>query len=237
MAKYKYTRKRNYKPFIKLSSLLLVVIGIGIFVYTFFPLLSWQVYFAPAFASSKIASPVPNHGALNTTNLSSLIGNATQNINRDYTNASNWYPGFGNETKKYVRYSISIPKIEIENAVVNNKNADLTKHLVQFNTDSHPPENGNTVIFGHSTLPQLYDRNDYTTIFANAYKLEVGDEIHVNIDSNKYVYKIENITVVEPEDTSVLAQNFSDSYITLITCTPPGTIWKRLIIKARIHSV
>ena len=47
-------------------------------------------------------------------------------------------------------------------------------------------------------------------------------------------YSIENISVVDPDNTSVLEQSFDDSYITLITCTPPGTIWKRLIIKARI---
>lgn len=237
MAKYTYKKKKNSRLFLKLTSILLILVGAGLFIYIFFPLLSWQLYFAPAFASSKIQSPIPNHGALNATNLTSLIGNATENINADYTNATNWYPGFENSAKKYVRYNISIPKIGIKNAVVNNKNADLSKHLVQFNTDSHPPEKGNTLIFGHSTLPQLYDPNDYKTIFANAYKLEVGDEIQVNIDSNSFIYKIENVTIVDPEDTSVLAQDFSDSFITIITCTPPGTIWKRLIIKARIYSV
>jgi sortase A len=236
MAKYTYKKRKNYKLFIKLSSLGLIVIGAGIFLYTFFPLFSWQFYFAPAFASAKIDSPVPNHGALSAVNLSSLIGNATENINRDYTNAYNWYPGFESSEERFVRYKISFPSIGIDNATVNNENADLTKHLVQFNTDTHPPEQGNTIIFGHSTLPQLYDPLDYKTIFANAYKLKVGDEIIVNMDSNKYTYKIESITVVEPEDTSVLAQNFSDSFITVITCTPPGTIWKRLIVKARLES-
>ena len=236
MAKYTYKKKKNYKLLVKLSSLGLIIIGAGIFLYTFFPFFSWRIYFAPAFASSKIDSPIPNHGAINAINLSSLINNATENINSDYTNAYNWYPELKTGEKKYIKYSISFPKIGIENATVTNKNGDLTKHLVQFNTDSHPPEQGNTVIFGHSTLPQLFDPTDYKTIFANAYKLKVGDEIIVNMDANKYTYKIESITVVEPEDTSVLAQNFSDSFITIITCTPPGTIWKRLIVKARLQS-
>lgn len=114
---------------------------------------------------------------------------------------------------------------------------DLTKHLVQFNSDSIPPNEGNSVIFGHSTLPQLYDPNNYKTIFANAYKLTKGDKIIIETSNIKYNYRIESITVVEPTDTSPLAQNFSDSYITIITCTPPGTIWKRLIIKARLESI
>jgi sortase A len=109
--------------------------------------------------------------------------------------------------------------------------------LVQFNSDSAPPHQGNTVIFGHSTLPQLYDPNDYKTIFANAYKLEVGDQMIVKMDNETYTYKIESVIVVDPDNTSVLAQNFSDSFITVITCTPPGTIWKRLIIKGRIQDI
>jgi sortase A len=93
------------------------------------------------------------------------------------------------------------------------------------------------VIFGHSTLPQLFEENNYKTIFANAYQLEVGDEIFVNLDDVHYKYTISDISVVEPTDISVLAQDFSDSYLTLITCTPPGTVWKRLIIKAKLNTL
>jgi sortase A len=109
------------------------------------------------------------------------------------------------------------------------------KHLVQFNSDTLPGKDGNSVIFGHSTLPQLYDPKNYKTIFANAYKLEVGDQIITEVNGIKNNYKIVSITVVEPTDTSPLAQNFTDSFLTIITCTPPGTIWKRLIIRARIE--
>lgn len=237
MAKYKYHQKRNFKLFGKILSVVIILIGAGFFAYTFFPLISWQIYFAPAFASQKIDSPIPQHSVINPASVTSLISTATNNVNSDYTNAYNWYPGYEkNETFK-VSYTIDIPKIEIEGAVVTNEDADLTKHLVQYNSDTHPPKMGNSVIFGHSTLPQLYDRNNYKTIFANAYKLGVGDQIFVNIKNERHLYKIESVTVVDPGDTSVLAQNFTDSFITIITCTPPGTIWKRLIIKARIQEL
>ena len=65
----------------------------------------------------------------------------------------------------------------------------------------------------------------------------VGDIIEITVDGATYNYKIQTITVVEPEDTSVLAQNFGDSFITLITCTPPGTVWKRLIVRAKIEKL
>lgn len=225
------------KKIFKLLSLVIVIAGAIIFSYTFFPLISWQIYFAPVFASQKIQAPIPTHSVINPTNIGSLLANAGNSIGADYTNAYNWYPGTGKVSSQKVSYTMTIPKIKIENAKVSNEDMDLTKHMVQYNYDSAPPNEGNSIIFGHSTLPQLYNPNDYKTILANAYKLTLGDEIFINIDNAKYKYKIEKILVVDPMDTSVLSQNFSDSFITIITCTPPGTIWKRLIIKARIQSI
>jgi len=31
--------------------------------------------------------------------------------------------------------------------------------------------------------------------------------------------------------------SFDNSYITLVTCTPPGTTWKRLVIRASLDSI
>lgn len=237
MAKYYYKKKnRNFKLLIRLTCLGIIIVGAVIFSYIFFPLISWQIYFAPTFASQKIDAPIPANTVINPTSIGTLISNAATNINRDYTNAYNWYPGFKEEKKEFANYKISIPRINIENAIVTNQDSDLSRHLVQFNSDTMPPNEGNSIIFGHSTLPQLYDPANYKTIFANAYKLNVGDMIIVSEEDNKYNYKIESVTVVDPADTSVLAQNFSDSFITIITCTPPGTLWKRLIIKARLES-
>lgn len=233
MKVYKKGKSRNNKLFVRIFCVIAIVIGGIVFSYTFFPLISWQIYFAPAFASQKIEAPIPNHTVIDPGNISNLISNATTNINTDYTNAYNWYPGYGSQKNLKADYKISIPKIDIRDALVSNQDTDLTRHLVQYNSDSVPPDEGNTVIFGHSTLPQLYKPGDYKTIFANAYKLGVGDLILVNRDGKTYNYKIESVIVVDPTDTSVLAQNFSDSFITIITCTPPGTVWKRLIIKAR----
>lgn len=236
MAKYYYKgKKRNYKILFKLMSVAVLICGAILFSYTFFPLISWQIYFAPVFASQKIDAPIPNHTVINPANIGALIASATNSISTDYTNAYNWYPGIQEKGSNIAAYKISIPKIGITDALASNEDTDLTKHLVQFNSDTLPGKDGNSIIFGHSTLPQLYDPTNYKTILANAYKIEVGDEIIVNMEKRQFNYKIESITVVEPSDTSVLAQNFSDSFLTIITCTPPGTIWKRLVIKARIQ--
>lgn len=239
MAKYYYKKggKRNYKKVFKIGSFAILVAGAILFFYIFFPLISWQVYFAPAFASQKIQAPIPSSLIISPANIGNLIANAANSINTDYTDASNWYPGATQKNTNIATYKISIPKINIADAKVSNEDNDLTRHMVQFNSDTLPGKDGNSIIFGHSTLPQLYDPKNYKTILANAYKLEVGDKIITEVNNKAYSYKIESITVVEPTNTSVLAQNFTDSFLTIITCTPPGTIWKRLIIKARIEKV
>lgn len=238
MAKYYHKgKKRNYKILFKLSSFGVLIFGAILFAYTFFPLISWQIYFAPAFASQKIDAPIPSSSIINPANIGELITSATNSLSTDYTNAYNWYPGAQGKASNIATYKISIPKINITDAKVSNEDNDLSRHMVQFNSDTLPGKDGNTIIFGHSTLPQLYDLNNYKTILANAYKIEVGDKIIVGMEKAKYNYKVESVTVVDPSDTSVLAQNFSDSFLTIITCTPPGTIWKRLIIKARIEKI
>ena len=171
MARHYYkARKINYRKIVKTFALCLVISGTILFLYIFFPLISWQIYFAPTFASSKITSPIPSYQMINPANIGGLLSNASSSLSIDYTDAANWYPGIEETADTIVSYSISIPKIKIVDAEVTNKNRDLKRHLVQFNSDTFPGEPGNSVIFGHSTLPQLYNPKDYKTVFANAYK-------------------------------------------------------------------
>ena len=226
------------KKFLRLISLLIIGMGFLIAAYVFFPLISWQLYFAPVFANSQINSPIPKSTIVTQNSIASLLTGASQTLSGvDYTNAQNWFPSYKYDKSANVKtafYKISIPKINIKDAEVSAVDTDLLKHLVNYGGTAVPPDNGNAVIFGHSTLPQLYEEGNYKTIFTYLYKLTVGDEIIVTNTNITYKYRIENISVVDPDNTSVLEQSFDDSYITLITCTPPGTIWKRLVVKARL---
>lgn len=234
--------KRNpklKKNLAKYLSLFCIIAGAIIFLYTFFPLLSWQIYFAPVFASQEITAPIPKVNIVSSDTIASLLSEASENLSVDFNNPQNWFPGYNLTigSKDSPIYTISIPKIGLKDAVVSARDTDLAKHLVNYGGTALPSERGNAVIFGHSTLPQLYDSKNYKTIFTYLYKLEPGDEIIVNLNNITYKYKIDNITVVDPTNTSVLEQNYSDSFLTLITCTPPGTIWKRLVVKARIIKI
>src|SRR5258708_1055442 len=241
MVKYYYkSSKTNLRRSVKSLGLLLIIGGVIIFLYSFLPLVSWQIYFSPAFASQNINAPIPKTTVLDDGQIAGLIAQAKNNITIDYTNAANWYPNYNPKNNKKTGvdiYSVSIPKLNLNNVEVSTVDYDLTRHTVNYQGTSIPPDKGNAVIFGHSTLPQLFNPKDYKTIFANAYKLQVGDEILINLPKITYKYRVFNIIVVDAEDTSVLEQNYSDSFLTLITCTPPGTTWKRLVIKAKLEKI
>lgn len=243
MGRYYYERENKIfrKKILRLFSLLILFIGLVIVFYIFYPFVLWQIYFAPTFASSDIKAPIPKATIVNPEVVGSLISQAGNLLSGvDYTNAKNWFPGFNPAAAgqpKIPYYTISIPKLKINNASVSTHDNNLAIHLVNYQGTALPPESGTAVIFGHSTLPQLYNPSDYKTIFANTYQLKIGDKIYAYTDGVTYMYKIFDISVVEPTDTSIFEQNYNNSYLTLVTCTPPGTIWKRLIIKAKLEKI
>ncbi len=237
---YKKTRKINIQLYRKIIGILLAFFGLGVALYIFIPLVLWQVFVSPALAESEIAVPIPQTTLVTPGSIASLVSSQLSTFDgTNYYDAKNWFPSYnaGSTTARVPFYAITIPKLGITNAIVSTVDSDLTKHLVNLTGTSIPPDKGNTVIFGHSTLPSLYDPKNYKTIFANILKLQVGDEILVNVNNITYTYKIFSIRVIDPDNTSVLAQTTDDSYLSLITCTPPGTIWKRLVLKARLQAL
>lgn len=240
---YKKAKKKNYRKIFRFFSLIIAALGLLTVIYVSFPLISWQIYFAPIVSSQTIEVPIPKTNIVSSNTIKSLINTGAQTVQGvDYTNAQNWFPNLKIDNgekiiSKISSYNLSIPALSIKNATVSTNDYDLAKHLVNYPGTAIPGERGNAVIFGHSTLPQLFNQKDYKTIFANAYRLKVGDEIVAVVNNVLYQYQIFNIIVVDPEDSSALSQPLDDYYLTLVTCTPPGTTWKRLIIKARIKKI
>jgi sortase A len=237
--KQRYYKKptKAFKKIAKVLSVVVLFFGLGIISYVFFPLISWQVYFVPVFANQNLNTPIPKTTVLTGSNISSLL-DLSQTINVDYTNAQNWFPRYRFEKgAKNQTYSLSIPKLKINKAIVSTNDNNLTEHLVHYGGTAVPPTKGTAVIFGHSTLPQLFNQKDYKTIFATLYELQSGDEIIINVDGTDYHYNIYEINVVDATDISVFDQNYNDSFLTLVTCTPPGTVWKRLLIRAKVKPI
>lgn len=223
-----------------------ILIGIALAFYFFFPVLSYQMFLANTFAEANIEVPVPKYMvASKTNNFGSLITEGIHALTSNFNDARTWYPQLTNQVagevqakpdNQFDQYSLSIPKLGIDNAVVSTVDYDLSKHLVQYYGTPNPTEKGTAVIFGHSTIPAWFDPHNYKAIFATLHTIKIGDQVVIGIKDFQYKYKIFSITITDPTDVTMFSQNNDNSYITIVTCTPPGTTWKRLVVRASLEN-
>jgi len=227
---------------LRLVGLFIALAGLGLAAYTFFPLASYEIYIQPAFANQSFASPIPQATIITQDSLASLLQNtANQLTHLADPNDTSWLPSTNADQYKEVgvteqlsNYYLSIPSLGIEDAYVSTTDNNVNLHLVHFPGTALPPNIGNAAVFGHSTLPQWFDPHNPHAIFATALDTKIGDSINVTIGSKVYVYKVVTMTIVPADSTAFLAQDTDGSYVSIITCTPPGTTWKRLWIKAKL---
>lgn len=158
----------------------------------------------------------------------------------DYSNPRSWFPDapvLPSRPSRITHYNLSVPKLKIENAIVQIGGEDLMESLIHYPGTTLPGQYGNTVIFGHSVLPQFFNPKNYKTIFSTLPQLEEGDEILVDFDGIQYRYLVRKIVETEPKDVAVLEQRYDSQWLSLITCVPPGTYLKRLIVRAQLVSL
>lgn len=228
--------KSEKKYFTKFLGIIFILAGLLIFLYFFFPMISYNLFLSQ-YLEAEIETPIPKYLVVKSS-LKSLFTSGFISLTSDFTDARSWYPHVKSGKRVDIEsYTLSIPKLKIENALVSTTDYDLSKHLVHYFGTSAPGEKGTAVIFGHSTLPQLFDPKNYKSIFARLHFLKVNDEVFVNIGKLIYKYKIFSVNITDPQDTNMFSQVFDSSYITLVTCTPPGTVWKRLVVKAGLESI
>ena len=172
--------------------------------------------------------------------ISPIVEKDSFNSKAATTKASTWFEG-GAKKEDFVApevkyYTMSIPKLGIDGATVAIGGEDLAKSLIHYPGTAFPGKVGNSVIFGHSTLPIFFSPTNYKSIFSTLPKLEKGDEITVNYDDISYKYIVETKFEVLPKDIQILDQDKDGSYISLITCVPPGDPRKprRLVVRARL---
>ncbi len=229
MPLYRYVKANPKKP-VKRSVYIsygLMGTGVLILLWTLWPILSFSIF---ANSLTKTVSPVGENGVLSGRTLTPITQVA------DVLNPNTWFPTAPQKhvITKVNTYTLSIPKLKTKDALVTIAGDDLAVSLIHYGGTPLPGQYGNAVIFGHSTLPQFFNPTNYKTIFSLLPTMKIGDEIIATYDGLTYTYVVYNMVVVDSTDLSVLEQRFDDSYLTLVTCVPPGTYWKRLNVKARI---
>lgn len=224
-------------------SYLSLIIGALLLFWSFYPILSFELY-SRLFIQSNVASPVPRSEIVSSLKAADTVLSSydvySSNL-RDFVRADLWFPTqpkVEEATKIAVKeYELSLPKLNISGAKVIVGGTDLSKSLIHYVPTSLPGEFGNVAIFGHSTLPQLYDPKNYKSIFTYLPSLEKGDIVLVKLGELEYEYEVFDMFVVKPNHISVLEQRYDGSYLTLVTCVPPGTYWNRLIVRAKLKNL
>lgn len=133
---------------------------------------------------------------------------------------------------------VIIPKINLEIPVDYSQTSDdeatiqnaLQKGVVHYPSTVKPGENGNAAFFGHSSN-SLFAPGQYKFAFVLLHELAPGDTFYITYNGKAYIYKVFRTKVVDPTDISVLNDiPGHTATVTLITCDPPGTALRRLIV-------
>ncbi|HKB88640.1 MAG TPA: sortase [Patescibacteria group bacterium] len=225
----------DQKTILRIAALISGVSGIIILIGVIYPIVSYNSIYGKNF--SELVSPI-SENQIAQPNVAGVA--TTDSAVNDFTRASNWFVGGASSSdfsaSKVKYFTVSIPKLKIQGASVAIGGEDLNKSLIQYPGTALPGRPGNTVIFGHSILPIFYNPKNYISMFSLLPTLTNGDEIDIDYDGVSYVYKVETMFEVHPTDIQVLDQDSSDSFVTLVTCTPPGdpSNPKRLIVRARV---
>lgn len=112
----------------------------------------------------------------------------------------------------------------------------LREGVVHYPYTANPDQFGNVFITGHSSY-YPWDEGKYKDIFALLHKLEPGDEYFITYKGDRYTYRVKESFEVQPDDVSVLEQPIDQKISTLMTCTPVGTVLRRLIVRADLVAI
>ena len=245
-------RSRFLNGFKKLLPTIMITVGASLLISVGYPILSYELTVAKNTKRQGIVSPVPKDSLLQAKGLISptvgqnpqvLAGSTekTPGTTIDYSKVGNWFnfnkPQSFLSPSNITHYTLSIPKLRINDALVTVGGDDLDASLIHYGGTAYPGESGNPVIFGHSVLPQFYNPKSYRAIFTMLPTLKPGDEIKMNYDGISYNYVVYDYYEVSPDQVNILEQQYSKKDLTLVTCTPPGTYWRRGIIKARLQQI
>jgi sortase A len=107
----------------------------------------------------------------------------------------------------------------------------LSRGVAHAAGTSYPGEGGPVFLFAHSAT-DFVEASRYNAIFYLLNKLEPGDDIYLFHNEEKYRYRVTGSTIVDESAVSYLEEGEHDT-LTLMTCWPPGTTYRRLVVTAR----
>ena len=129
----------------------------------------------------------------------------------------------GNGTMGYVE----IPKISVSLIIYHTIEENVLQKGIGHVPESHLPvggKNTHCVLAGHTGLPSA-------KLLTNIDHLKVGDRFYIHVLNEVLEYKIDDVSVVEPDEVSRLNVISGKDCVTLVTCTPYGVNSHRLLVR------
>lgn len=122
---------------------------------------------------------------------------------------------------------IEIPKISVSLVIYHTIAEDLLQRGIGHVEETSLPiggENTHCVLAGHTGLPSA-------KLLTNMDHLKVGDRFYLYVLDEVLEYRIEDVSVVEPDEVSRLNVISGKDCVTLVTCTPYGVNSHRLLVR------
>lgn len=124
---------------------------------------------------------------------------------------------------------IEIPKISVNLPIYHGTADKVLQKAVGHLEGSTLPIGGRSrhaVITGHTGLA-------HAKIFTNLVELTLGDQFYIKILDKTLAYQVDQIKVIEPNQTEALKVVEGQDYVTLLTCTPYGVNSHRLLVRGK----
>lgn len=154
-----------------------------------------------------------------------LLGNnLTQNIEKSKN--TNYKQLLSLDSTGIMGY-LYISKINVRLPIYHGTDASVLQNGIGHLEGSSLPVDSETqhvVISGHTGLPS-------SKLLTDLVELEVGDTFKLDILNQRYTYEVDQILVVEPNETDSLELEEEKQYATIITCTPYGVNTHRLLVR------
>ena len=129
---------------------------------------------------------------------------------------------------------IEIPMIQCSLPIYHGTEESVLQIAVGHIEGSSLPTGGagtHCVLSGHRGLPSA-------KLFTDLDKLREGDTFLLRVLDEILTYEVDQILIVEPQDTAALEIAEGEDYCTLVTCTPYGINTHRLLVRGhRIDNI
>lgn len=132
-----------------------------------------------------------------------------------------------NTTGNGVMGYVEIPKISVSLIIYHSIDEEVLQKGIGHVPETHLPVGGESthcVLAGHTGLPSA-------KLLTNIDHLKVGDRFYIHVLNEVLEYKIDDISVVEPDEVTRLNVISGKDCVTLVTCTPYGVNSHRLLVR------